>query len=85
MMIMGFSAVNVLIQCFLLHTKMMINTKNKKVLYVFLKTYYIFLHFSAVSHNSTLFLLLVIFFISSCRDTKLKPRVMAKKRKRNQR
>lgn len=40
MMIMGFSVVNVLIQCFLLHTKMMINTKNKKVLYIFLKTYW---------------------------------------------
>lgn len=36
MMIMGFSVVNVFIQCFLLHTKMMINTKNKKsALYIF--------------------------------------------------
>lgn len=49
MMIMGFSAVNVLIQCFLLYTKMMINTKNKKVLYVFLKTYW---SSSQVSQNS---------------------------------
>ena len=49
MMIMGFSAVNVLIQCFLLHTKMIINTKNKKVLYVFLKTYW---SSSQVSQNS---------------------------------
>ena len=39
MMIMGFSAINVLIQCFLLYTKTVINTKNKKVLYVFFKTY----------------------------------------------
>ena len=49
MMIMGFSVVNVLIQCFLLHTKMMINTKNKKVLYIFLKTYW---SSSQVSQNS---------------------------------
>lgn len=41
MMMMAFSAVNVLIQCFFLYAKTMINTKNKKkVLYVLIfKTY----------------------------------------------